>query len=70
MIPNESFVIKILPLSNLTTTNLLVTIVNHQQVPIKSYMEILEILDFLKNDRSRESAFSVIKREICENKNL
>ena len=41
----------------------------HQHIPIDSYSEISEIQDFLKNDLSSESAFSVFKGEIPKNKN-
>ena len=44
--------------------------IHHQDIPIDSYSEISEFQDFLKNDLSRESAFSVFKREISKNKNL
>ena len=44
--------------------------INHQRIPIDSYSEISEIQDFLKNELSRESAFSVFKGEIPKNKNL
>ena len=62
--------IKILPGPNLTPSNSVVMFINHQRVPIDSYSEIFEFQDFLKNDLSRESAFSVFKGEIPENKNL
>jgi len=61
--------IKILPWPNLTPTNSLVMFINHQHIPINSYSEISEIQDFLKNDLSSESAFSVFKGEIPKNKN-
>ena len=53
--------IKILPGPNLTPTNSVVMFINHQRIPIDSYSEISEFQDFIKNDLSRESAFSVFK---------
>ena len=65
----DSFIIKILPQLNFTSTNSVVMIVYHHRVRIDGYSECLEKQDFLKNGFWKESAFSARKREVRKNKN-